>query len=136
MNPNLQPLFFSPMKEPFLTELINAIISLPDYIKDAFYFAGFIFMGTFYKIKKQQARGVKTKVTIGWFLSEFLMSSFIALIGLGVLDYMLELPRFLTFAICAFLGSISTTFHDKTEELVVSVFEALKVKIATFFNSK
>lgn len=121
------------MKET-LIEILEDLAKVPSFIIDGLYFAGFVILGTYFKIKKEQRNGNKTRVTVTWFLTELLMSAFIALLVLGILDYFLGLPRFLTFAICAFLGSISTTFHDKTEELVISVFDAVKAKVSTLIN--
>jgi len=114
---------------------IEKIINLPEAAKDTITFLSVVFLGAFYKVRKEQKNGITKKVTITWFLAEALMSLFIALIVLAVLDHLLSLPKLLTLMLCALLGSMSTTVHDKTEDLIVYALNSVKTLIDKYFKT-
>lgn len=112
-----------------LEKIVENATILPESVKDTAIFLGIVFLGVFYKVRKQNLAGRSKKATIAWFLAETLMSLFIALIGLWTLDYFLSLPKLFAFGICALLGSMSSTVHDKIEALLIYAFDSVKTLV-------
>lgn len=90
-------------------------------------FTAVVFMGIFMKFYHAYQKG--KKLTCFWFISEAIMSVFVALTVYAIFDQWLHLNQLLTYIICAWAGSFSTVFHKKAEELLSAAFDGLKEKI-------
>ena len=120
------------MQQNPITQLENLVENtsiLPETVKDIAIFLGIVFLGVFYKVRKEHLNGKSKKATVAWFVAEALMSLFIALIGLWTLDYFFSLPKLFSFGICALLGSMSSTVHEKIESVLIYTFDSAKVLI-------
>ncbi|WP_445714079.1 hypothetical protein [Flavobacterium sp.] len=76
-------------------------------------------------VKTWKAMQENTKLSFKWFIAEGFMSALVAFTAYMFFDKMLNLDKILVYIICAWLGSASTVFHKKVEELVGKFFEAL-----------
>lgn len=126
------------MQQNPITQLENLVENtsiLPETLKDIAIFLGIVFLGVFYKVRKEHLNGKSKKATIAWFIAEALMSLFIALVGLWTLDYFLNLPKLFAFGICALLGSMSSTIHEELESILVYVFDSVKMLITKKIKS-
>lgn len=85
-------------------------------------------------IKVWKAMRDNVKLTFKWFIAEGFMSALVAFTSYYIFDKMLHLDKFLVYIICAWLGSMSTIFHQKLEELLGTIFEGLKSWILKQFN--
>jgi len=83
-------------------------------------------------VKMWKAIQEKTKLTLHWFIAEGFMSAFVAFTAYMFFDRLLNLDKVLVYIICAWLGSASTVFHKKLEELIGKLFDA----IGNFFTNK
>ncbi|MFN3941486.1 MAG: hypothetical protein ACK4K1_02475 [Flavobacterium sp.] len=92
--------------------------------KDIFLFAVVVMVGVLIKIYKAINKGAKA--SFKWFLAEALISFFVALLVWATFDQFFKLNAFFTYMISAWAGSLSTTFHQKLEDLLGSIFESLK----------
>ncbi len=104
-----------------------------EFIKDIAFFTAFVILGAMAKVIKEKEKTGK-KVTARWFITEAIMSFFVAVIVYAVFDQFLSLNKFFTFAMCALGGSFSTVFHQKIEDLIGVVFDAIKNKVQTLIK--
>ncbi len=88
-----------------------------------------ITIGTMIKVWK--AIKDNTPITFKWFIAELFMSGVVAITGYFVFDKFFNLDKIFVYIICAWLGSMSTIFHKKVEDLVEFAFERLKSIITT-----
>mgnify|MGYP001407832514 CR=1 len=112
--------------------LIEFFKSIPDQLLEILFFAFFVLMGSVYKMLKQKEHGAK--ITAARFLVEAFMSFFIAFIVYAFIDQFFHFNRMLTFAICSFSGSVSSTFHAKLEEFLIALFDGAKVKVNQYLK--
>lgn len=75
-------------------------------------------------VKIWKAMQENTKLSFKWFIAEGFMSALVAFTAYMFFDEFLNLNKILVYIICAWLGSASTVFHKKVEELVGKFFEA------------
>lgn len=97
-----------------------------DFIKshsEIFSFILVVMVGILIKVWKSIQDN--TKLTLKWFISEGFMSAVVAFTAYYIFDKMLNLDKIFVYIICAWLGSMSTIFHKKVEELVGKLFEAV-----------
>ena len=72
-------------------------------------------------VKMWKAMQEKTKLTFKRFIAEGFMSALVAITAYIFFDKLLHLDKIFVYIICAWLGSASTVFHKKVEELLLKV---------------
>ena len=83
-------------------------------------------------VKTWKAMQENTKLSFKWFIAEGFMSALVAFTAYMFFDKLLNFDKILVYIICAWLGSASTVFHKKVEELVGKFFDAL----GSYINKK
>src|SRR5689334_18558061 len=81
-------------------------------------------------IKLWKAIQDNLKPTFRWFLGETFMSAVVGATAYYVFDKMLHFDKLLVCIICVWMGSASTIFSKRVEDLVGSLFDWLKSAIA------
>lgn len=117
-----------------LERIVENATIIPESLKDTAIFLGIVFLGVFYKVRKENLKGKGKKATVAWFVTEALMSLFIALVGLWTLDYLLNVPKLFAYGIVALLGSMSSTVHENLENLLIYAFNSVKSLINKHFK--
>lgn len=108
---------------------MEGILHTLKYFKDYFLFFFIVLAGVFTKITPAIQKGKKP--TFKWFLSEAIVSFFVAFSVYAVFDQFLHFDKMFTYMVCAWCGSKSTLFQSKVEELIAVIFDGLKIFIKT-----
>ncbi|PKB18386.1 hypothetical protein [Flavobacterium sp. 5] len=109
------------------TEITEWLVNNSKQVKEIALFIFVVTMGTITKMIEAVRKG--TKFTIAWLISELIMSFFVALTVYAVFDQFLQVNKLFSFMMCAWSGTFSSTFQEKGKDLVVSVFEYIKIWI-------
>lgn len=70
-----------------------------------------------------------SKFTLGWLVSELVMSFFVALTVYAIFDQFLAVNKLFSFMMCAWSGTFSGIFQEKGKELLSSIFDYIKIWI-------
>lgn len=98
-------------------------------IKEIFYFIIVVTMGAFTKIINEIKKGAKP--SFSWFLSEGIISFFVAVSVYAVFDQFLHVNKLFSYITCAWGGSFSNLFTDRIKDLINSIFDYVKIWIKT-----
>ena len=110
-------------------EVVEAASNIPGTLKDLLLFAGCIFFGGFFKMYKAKEKNKSQKVTLSWILAELVVGLFVSVLVLVILDYLVHLPKLLTYMLCAYAGSLSASVHDTVEDNIKQLINSLFKKI-------
>lgn len=110
-------------------EIAEWLLTNSKQLKEVFLFIIVVTMGTITKMITAIRKG--TKFTISWLVSELIMSFFVAITVYAVFDQFLEVNKLFSFMMCAWSGTFSSTFQEKGKDLVISIFDSLKIWIKT-----
>ena len=117
------------MAKEQITEITDWIYENFKTIKEIFYFIIVVTMGAFTKIINEIKKG--TKPTFSWFISEGIISFFVAITVYAVFDQFLQVNKLFSYVMCAWGGSFSNLFTEKFKDLITSFFDYLKVWLKT-----
>lgn len=101
-------------------------------IKEIFYFIIVVTMGAFTKIIDEIKKGAKP--SFAWFVSEGIISFFVAISVYAVFDQFLQVNKLFSYVMCAWGGSFSNLFTDRMKDLITSLFDYVKIWIKTKFS--
>lgn len=108
-------------------ETTEWIINNSKELKEIILFIAVVTMGTITKMISAMKKGAK--FTILWLTSELVMSFFVALTVYAIFDQFLQVNKFFSFMVCAWSGTFSNIFQEKGKELLVSIFDYIKIWI-------
>jgi hypothetical protein len=108
-------------------QTINWLIENSKQLKELFLFIFVVTMGTITKMIVAIRKG--TKFTFVWLISELIMSFFVAITVYAVFDQFFAVNKLFSYTMCAWSGTFSTTFHEKVKDLIVSIFDFVKIWI-------
>lgn len=117
-------------------QILESINELPQKLKDSILFSSFMLLGSYFKMQKQKRKEPNKEYGFSWYITEFLMSLFVGLLALTLLDHFIKLPKLLTYMVCSLFGSMSTLIHDKIEDIIRTSFEAIQQRIKNYFAKK
>jgi hypothetical protein len=108
-------------------ELAGWFLHNSKQLKELFLFIFVVTMGTITKMIVAIRKG--TKFTFAWLISELIMSFFVAVTVYAIFDQFFAVNKLFSYTMCAWSGTFSTTFHEKVKDLLVSIFDYLKIWI-------